>query len=295
MDRKRILSSVYEEKAIMKVGISACSNGQLKEWEKQNEKLETILYEQGIEAVFAKHIYAKEDSFSGTDKERAEDLMRFYQDDSIDAIYDISGGDLANGVLKYLDWDVIAAANKTFWGYSDLTTIINALFTKTGKSSVLYQIKNLVYDNGELQRKRFADFISKKNNELFDIKYTFLQGEGMEGVVVGGNIRCLLKLAGTEYWPDMNGKILLLEAYGGEISQMAALFTQLEQMGVFKQVAGIILGTFTAYEKSGAKHSVFDLLKGHIPNTLPVAKTSEIGHDTDAKAIVIGGNMELRD
>lgn len=279
----------------MKVGITACSNGQLKEWEKQNEELETILYEEGIEAVFAIHIYAKEDSFSGTDKERAEDLMRFYQDDSIDAIYDISGGDLANGVLKYLDWDVIAAANKTFWGYSDLTTIINALFTKTGKSSVLYQIKNLVYDNGELQRKRFADFISKKNNELFDIKYTFLQGEGMEGVVVGGNIRCLLKLAGTEYWPDMNGKILLLEAYGGEISQIAALFTQLEQMGLFKQVAGIILGTFTAYEKSGAKQSVFDLLKGHIPNTLPVAKTSEIGHGTDAKAIVIGGNMELRD
>lgn len=42
--------------------------------------------------MFAKHIYAKKDSFSGTDKERAEDLMRFYQDDSIDAIYDISGG-----------------------------------------------------------------------------------------------------------------------------------------------------------------------------------------------------------
>ena len=49
--------------------------------------------------MFAKHIYAKKDSFSGTDQERADDLMRFYQDDSIDAIYDISGGDLANGVL----------------------------------------------------------------------------------------------------------------------------------------------------------------------------------------------------
>ena len=59
----------------MKVGISACSDGQLKEWEKQNEELETILYEQGIEATFAKHIYAKKDGYSGTDKERAEDLM----------------------------------------------------------------------------------------------------------------------------------------------------------------------------------------------------------------------------
>ena len=148
----------------MKIGISACSDGQFKEWKKQNEELGSILYEQGIEAVLAKHIYTKKDSFSGTDQERAEDLMRFYQDDSIDAIYDISGGDLANGVLKYLDWNVIAGANKPFWGYSDLTTIINAIFTKTGKASVLYQIKNLVYSNGELQRKRFAEFISKKNN-----------------------------------------------------------------------------------------------------------------------------------
>lgn len=278
----------------MRVGISACSDGQFKEWKKQNEELGIILYKQGIEAVFAKHIYAKKDSFSGTDKERAEDLMRFYQDDSIDAIYDISGGDLANGVLKYLDWNVIAGANKTFWGYSDLTTVINAIYTKTGKSSVLFQIKNLVYANGKIQRKRFAEFISKKNNELFDVNYSFLQGERMEGIVVGGNIRCLLKLAGTEYWPNMDGKILFLEAYGGEVSQIAALFTQLEQMGVFKQVEGIILGTFTAYEKSGATQSVFDLLAGHIPETLPVAKTNEIGHGTDSKAIVIGCNMELR-
>lgn len=278
----------------MKIGISACSDGQLNEWKKQNEELETILYEQGIEAVFAKHIYAKKDSFGGTDKERAEDLMRFYQDDSIDAIYDISGGDLANGVLKFLDWNVIAGANKPFWGYSDLTTVINAIYTKTGKSSVLFQIKNLVYANGKLQRKRFAEFISKKNNELFDVNYSFLQGERMEGIVVGGNIRCLLKLAGTEYWPNMDGKILFLEAYGGEVSQIAALFTQLEQMGVFKQVEGIILGTFTAYEKSRATQSVFDLLAGHIPETLPVAKTTEIGHGTDSKAIVIGCNMELR-
>lgn len=74
-----------------------------------------------------------------------------------------------------------------------------------------------------------------------------------------------------------------MEAYGGEVSQIAALFTQLEQMGVFKQVEGIILGTFTAYEKSGATQRVFDLLTGHIPETLPVAKTTEIGHGTDSR------------
>ena len=112
----------------MKVGIVACSNGQRKEWKEQNEQLVDILNKVGIEAVLSPHIMSKIDEFSGTDEERAADLMKFWTDDSIDAIYDISGGDLANGILKYLDYDLIAKSDKMFWGYSDLTTVINAIF-----------------------------------------------------------------------------------------------------------------------------------------------------------------------
>ena len=278
----------------MKVGLSACSDGQLKEWEQQNTELQKILAGMGVESVMAEHVYATQDAFSGTDAERAEDLMRFYRDDSVEAIYDISGGDLANGVLKHLDWNVIANTKKMFWGYSDLTTIVNAIYAKTGRESVLYQVKNMVYADGKLQQRRFTDYILGANEELFDINYHFLQGTSMEGVVVGGNIRCFLKLAGTEYWPDMTGKILLLESYGGETGGIATALNQLELLGVFEQVAGVLLGTFTAYEKANLQLSVYDLLKTHISDKLPVAKTTEIGHGADSKAIVIGRNMKLR-
>ncbi|MBQ2504595.1 MAG: LD-carboxypeptidase [Lachnospiraceae bacterium] len=278
----------------MIVGLTACSDGQLKEWKQQNNELCRIMEGMGIETVMAEHIYAKQDAFSGTDAERAEDLMRFYRDDSVDAIYDISGGDLANGVLKYLDWDIIAKSNKTYWGYSDLTTILNAIYAKTGRESVLYQVKNMVYAKGELQQKRFADYLSGKSNDLFDLNYEFLQGTYLEGIVVGGNIRCLLKLAGTEFWPDMTGKILLLESYGGETGGIATAMNQLDLMGVFDQVAGVLLGTFSKYEEAALSLGVFDLLKMHISDTLPVVKTTEIGHSPDSKAIVIGRNMKLK-
>ena len=75
-----------------------------------------------------------------------------------DVIFDISGGDLANGVLKYLDFDIIAKSKAEFWGYSDLTTIVNAIYSQTGKYSMLYQIKNVVW-NPEIQQKRFKDYI----------------------------------------------------------------------------------------------------------------------------------------
>ena len=144
----------------MKVGISACSNGHLPEWQDQIKLLENVLDSMNIEAVLSPHIIRTVDEYSGTDKERAEDLMKFYTDDEIDAIYDISGGDLANGVLKYLDFDTIAKSDKSFWGYSDLTTIINAIYKKTGKTGVLYQVKNMIWSCADIQRQRFLDYIS---------------------------------------------------------------------------------------------------------------------------------------
>ena len=47
--------------------------------------------------------------------------MDFYKNDEIKAIFDISGGDIANGILPYIDYDVIASSSKLFWG----TNIIN--------------------------------------------------------------------------------------------------------------------------------------------------------------------------
>jgi len=55
------------------------------------------------------------DEFAVDDKERDVELMKLYEDDNIGDIYDISGGDLANVVLEYLDFGVIARSDKTFW------------------------------------------------------------------------------------------------------------------------------------------------------------------------------------
>ena len=197
-----------------KVALVACSNGQP---EKQREKIEQLtntLMGINLIPILSNHIYVRESVFNGTGKERAESLMNFYKDSEVQRIFDISGGDLANEVLPYLDYEVIKNSDKVFWGYSDLTTVINAIYAKTGKESVLYQVRNLINDSSGMQLKRFD------TEELFDINYEFLQGQEMQGVLVGGNIRCLLKLAGTEYWPDMNDKVLLLEALSGTVAKM---------------------------------------------------------------------------
>ena len=276
-----------------KVGIVCCSNGQKITYHEKIELLRDTLEGMGLVPVFSDHIYEKEDVFSGTAKERAEALMNFYKDDAIKAIFDISGGDIANGILPYLDFDIINKSDKQFWGYSDLTTIVNAIYKKTGKTSLLYQIRNLIYADKERQTVNFEKAMFLDSEELFQFHYEFVQGEKMQGIVVGGNIRCFLKLAGTEYMPKLTGKILLLESFSGTSAKMETYLAQLSQIGAFDKVAGILLGTFTEMEEQDCKPDIVTLLQNYVGEDVPIAVTKEIGHGVDSKAIVIGQEICL--
>ena len=276
-----------------KVGIVCCSNGQKITYREKIELLCDTLEEMELVPVFSDYIYEKEDVFGGTAKERAEALMNFYRDEAVKTIFDISGGDIANGILPHLDFDIINKSNKQFWGYSDLTTIVNAIYTKTGKTSVLYQIRNLIYADKEQQTANFRNALFEGNEELFRFNYEFIQGEKMQGIVVGGNIRCFLKLAGTEYMPDLTDKILLLESFGGTAAKMETYLAQLSQLGAFNKVKGILLGTFTEMEETECKPDIITLLKEYVGKDMPIAVTKEIGHGVDSKAIVIGKEICL--
>lgn len=276
-----------------KIGIVCCSNGQKQTYVEKIKLLENTLKEIGLQPVFSDYIYERENVFCGTARERADVLMSFYKDEEIKGIFDISGGDVANGILSYLDYEVIADSAKLYWGYSDLTTVINAIYAKTGKSSVLYQIRNLIYDYKSKQIADFTDSVMENGNSLFDCDYEFIQGNEMSGVVVGGNIRCFLKLAGTEYMPELDGKILFLESLNGDVAKIETYLCQLQQIGAFDKVAGIILGTFTEMEREQYRPTVEVLIKEKVRDDLPIAVTKDVGHGTNSKAIVIGREMNI--
>ena len=272
-----------------KAAIAACSDALSSKDRPQIEELTAFLHSIGTETKLSGCIYADDGAFAGTPSERAAELMKLFTDPEIEDIYDISGGNIANQILDELDYDAIAASRATFWGYSDLSTVINAIYTMTGKESVLYQVRNMVRGrHSEVQRERF-----QSGTELFTPSFSFVQNSAMRGVVVGGNIRCFLKLAGTRYFPDLTGKILLLEANGGDAPLMASFLAQLKQIGAYDKVNGILLGTFTAMERGDCRPDIVTLVKQACGPGLPVAKTADIGHGGNSKAIVIGREIAL--
>ena len=95
--------------------------------------------------------------------------------------------------------------------------------------------------------------------------------------------------------PSFKDKVLFLESLGGEVPLMTTYLNQLKQMGAFNEVKGIILGTFTEMEEKQAKPSIEQLVVDIVNNKeLPIVKTEDIGHGSNSKAIIIGGDIELK-
>ena len=275
-----------------KISIIACSNGLLDSQSKQIENLYMILKKAGLILVLSPYVYRQESVFATDAKNRAKVLMDSYNDNEIKAIFDVSGGNIANEILDLLDYDLIKRNPKPFWGYSDLTTVINALYHQIGQCDYLYQIRNI------LLKQQYDDFnnsVFLNQNDLYDFSYCFIQQTQMSGVVIGGNIRCFLKLAGTKYLPDFSNRILFLESYSGDVALMTTYLTQLKQMGVFQKISGLLLGTFTEMERNNEYPDIVALATRIINDkNLAIAKTDDIGHSRNSKCLIIGKEYRLK-
>ncbi|OUN50725.1 LD-carboxypeptidase [Clostridium perfringens] len=273
-----------------KIGIISCSNGLSIKNKNIIDELKLNLKSLDIEMVEGDTLYTKEyNLFSGTGEEKARALEELFLDKDIKMIFDISGGDLANEVLDFLDFNLIKENPKPFFGYSDLTVLLNAIYSQCDITTYNYQLRNLIGKFKEEQMQNFkASFIEGKEN-IFNLDYKWINGSHLEGIVVGGNIRCLLKLAGTKYMPDFKDKILFLESFSGNSAKMVTYITQYKNLGVFNQVKGIILGEFTEMERENLKPDIVEILKRVIGEiNIPILKTSDLGHGADAKCIPIG-------
>ena len=273
-----------------KIGIISCSNGLSIKNKNIIEELKLNLKSLYIDMVEGDTLYAKEyNLFSGTVEEKSRALEKLFLDKDIKMIFDISGGDLANEVLDFLDFNLIKENPKPFFGYSDLTVLLNAIYSQCDITTYNYQLRNLVDKFKEEQMQNFkASFIEGKE-DIFNLDYEWINGSHLEGIVVGGNIRCLLKLAGTKYMPDFKDKILFLESFSGNSAKMVTYITQYKNLGVFNEVKGIILGEFTEMERENLKPDIVEILKRVIGEiNIPILKTRDLGHGADAKCIPIG-------
>ncbi|KAA9232873.1 MULTISPECIES: LD-carboxypeptidase [Aerococcus] len=231
-------------------------------------------------------------------KRRAEIVNQYFKNPAIDYIFDLSGGDIANETICYLDYKAIKNSTCKLFGYSDLTTVINAIYSQTGKSSVLFQVRHLVDKSSNMQFEAFTSFLKDTEAKKLVNKYIqenseFIQGSSLRGLVLGGNIRCFLKLAGTPYWPDLKEKILFLESFSGLEGRIRTYLAQLQQLTVFEEISGVVLGAFTEFDSKIGRDYLLDIVKEYTNPELPLVSTESIGHQKDSLPLIIGQELSL--
>ncbi len=90
-------------------------------------KGQRVVEDAGFRVKRFPHVLDADHYLAGSDRDRAADLQAAFQDDEVDAIWCSRGGYGCARLLPHLDLDAMAAANKLFLGFSDITTIHLAL------------------------------------------------------------------------------------------------------------------------------------------------------------------------
>jgi len=223
----------------------------------------------GFKLSFGKHVSEIDEFNSSSIESRIEDLHDAFADKTVDAILTVIGGYNSNQLLQYIDYELIAQNPKIICGFSDVTVLANAITAKTGMITYLgphfsswgmkygfeHSLENFAKCCMEeipfdlLPSKEWSDdpwyIDQEKRDFITNDGYWILNPGHAIGSVVGGHVRCLNALQGTQYWPGLDDTILIFEE-DAEISpplfdrQLQSLVHQLD----FNGVKGILIGRF---------------------------------------------------
>lgn len=253
------------------------------------EKLHALFAERGCQIHVGSHALDKDRYLAGCDADRAADIMRAFVDDSVDAVMTVRGGYGSPRILDKLDYAFLSQHRKPFFTFSDGTALQTALYTRsgiTGYSGV--QATFWLSDQCAATCESFWRVVSGERVRVIGLK-TVQTGQA-QGVSVGGNLVVLTSLLGTPYFPDMTGKILILEEVNEEPYKVDRMLAQLKLSGVLSKIVGLVLGDFsTCVAKSGKDGTIAEVLRDYTASLqIPVASGLKYGHKNGETVIPIG-------
>jgi muramoyltetrapeptide carboxypeptidase len=261
------------------------------------------LLKMGYSVEPGKSLSAQHGYFAGTDSLRLDDLHRMYEDFTIDAILCARGGWGTLRMLDKLDYVSIEKNAKLLIGYSDITTLQLAIWTKTGLPSLSGPMAAVEMGTGILDftEQHFWDQIENNNNWYafyFDNEEISIWNNGSaSGTLLGGCLSMVAHQLGTPYSPDYKDAILFLEDVGEEPYKIDRYLAQLDQAEILNKVNAVILGNFLDCKNDDTKRKSFtveEVLKDYFSKRdYPVIYNFPYGHGMRKMSMPIGVQTRL--
>lgn len=279
------------------------------------ERLEKL----GFKVSFSKHCEEMNDFNSSSIQSRVEDLHDAFRDKNVKGILTAVGGFNSNQILKYLDYNLIKNNPKILCGLSDITALQNAITSKTGlitysgpHISMFGMIEGFEYTQEYFEKcviknepykinpsKEWSDdawYMDQKNRKFIKNSGFLKINEGIaEGTIIGGHLRCINSLQGTEFMPSLKDTILFLE----EDEEMQAHhfdrgLQSLIHLPEFKGVKGIVIGRFQQDSKI-TDSLITQIIKSKKElDEIPIIANADFSHTNPVMTFPIGGTVKLK-
>jgi muramoyltetrapeptide carboxypeptidase len=187
--------------------------------------------------------------FAGTDDERVRGFHALLDDGAIDLVIAARGGYGLSRILHRIDWNRVAASAKAFVGFSDFTAFNMAAYACA--NLVTFHGPMLSTDFGRPDPDSFTEqhfwlALRRDTHRLDDIACEHgYDARRIDGTLWGGNLSMLAHLAGTAFFPAIEGGILYVEEIAEEPYAIERLFLQLYHAGSLARQRALVLGDFT--------------------------------------------------
>ncbi|WNB94015.1 LD-carboxypeptidase [Bacillus sp. NEB1478] len=285
----------------------------------ENAKQAIAAFEKlGLKVTYGKNIMATSALMTAPIEKRIEDLHDAFLDPNVKGVFSTIGGFTSNQLLKYLDYDLIRANPKIFCGYSDITALQNAIFTKTrlvtysgpafsslgmkkGLEYTLEYFKKVLMEDCEVELKPSSQWSNDswyRNQEdrefIPNSGYKVIHEGSAAGRLIGGNLCTLNLLQGTEYMPDLENSILFLE----DDSEVNARTFDRDLQSLIHQprfigVKGLVIGRFEKVSHISDEELRYVIQTKEELSNIPVVVNADFGHTTPIFTFPIGGRCEL--
>lgn len=252
----------------------------------------------GFKVKFGKYVFEDTLGYGTSPEKRAADINWAFTDDEVKAIMCVKGGEDSNTALDYIDYKMIKNHPKIICGFSDNTSILNAIHEKTGL--VTYHgptFKSLTSWETGYAYKQFIKTFAENTESLIigepEDEYTTIQAGQATGELVGGNLSLFTKLVCGKYAVNLQDKILFLEELGFEAApeMVNSNIYYLKQNGVFDKIAGLWIGNYEHPSKISLEKIVMNAIGDEYK--FPIIKSDNFGHIDKKIIIPIGTKAEI--
>ena len=268
----------------------------------------------GLRCSFSRNAEVLDRFGSSPVEARVSDLHEAFADPGVKGILTTLGGYNSNGLLNYLDYDLIGKNPKVFCGFSDITALATAIYAKTDlvtysgphfstfgmKRGIAYTIEYFERclmreapfevqpadhwsDDPWYEDQENRDFVPNPGYEVIH------EGEA-EGGLLGGNLGTLSLLFGTSFMPDLEDSILLVED-DEEMNPVhfdRLLQSLIHQPG-FEGVRGLVIGRFQRTSNMDLDTLTAIIESKRELEGIPVVANASFGHTTPQFTFPIGG------